>query len=488
MHPQNGMRVPLLVPLLITLLLTASCSVGPKYRTPSAPVPPAYKQAVDGWKEAHPQDGTIRGIWWDMFVDPQLNALEEQVDISNQTLAVAEAQFRSARAAIRVARSDLFPTVTPTFTATKFRTSPGGLTTGTRLSSGTFYTLPFDVSYEADLWGRVRNTVQSQIATAQASAADLETARLSIHAELATDYLQLRGLDEQQRLFDATVAAYERALELTMNRYNEGVSSGVDVAQAQTQLETARAQALDIRIARAQFENAIAILIGKPPAELTIPPGSLAVNPPVIPIGLPSELLERRPDIAGSERRVASANAQIGVAKSAFFPTLTIAASGGVESSSIGTLLSLPNRFWSIGPVFAQTLFDAGRRKAMTAETEAVYDSTVGAYRQAVLSALQEVEDNLAALRILSDEATQQDLAIQSAQLSLDLAMNRYRGGITTYLEVITAQNALFANQRTAIDIRTRRMTASVRLVKALGGGWNSSTLPSPSSLISGKP
>jgi len=411
-----------------------------------------------------------------MFGDPQLNDLEAQVNVSNQNIAAAEAQFRGARAAIRAARAGLFPTVTVNGAST---TTGGGSNRATlgagntvRAGGGTFYSLPFDFSYELDVWGGVRRTIEAAAATAQATAGDLETIRLSIHSELALDYFELRGLDEQQALFAQTVAGFEEALQLTMNRFNQGVASAVDVEQARTQLETARAQAIDLGVQRAQFEHAIAILIGKTPAELTLARGNLSAVPPVIPVALPSELLERRPDVAAAERRVAAANAQIGVAKAAYFPTISLSATYGFQASKIANLFALASRFWSVGPAFSQIAFDAGRRRAIVAETEAAYDTTVATYRQNVLTAFQDVEDNLAALRILSDEATQQDTAVQSAQRSVDLSLNRYRGGIAIYTEVITAQNALLANQRTAIDIRTRRMSASVLLVKALGGGW----------------
>jgi NodT family efflux transporter outer membrane factor (OMF) lipoprotein len=483
---EESMRRVSIMMLVLMGLLTHACTVGPKYKRPSAPVPPNYKEPPpanykesDVWKQARPQDDVLRGKWWEIFGDPQLNALEEQVIVSNQNVAVAEAQFRAARAAIRAARADLFPLVTAGAAATVSRGSPNRLSlTGVTSGTGTFYQLPIDLSYEADVWGRVRSTVEANIANAQASAADIETVRLSSTAELALDYFALRGLDEEERLFEASIAAYQQALQLTNNRRDQGIASELDVAQAQTQLETTRTQAIDLGVARAQFEHAIAILIGKPPAELTISSTSIGGEPPVIPPGLPSELLERRPDIAAAERRMASANAQIGAAKAAFFPTITLGASAGVESSKIASLLSWPSRFWSIGPSLIQTVFDGGRRGAIVEETKAIYDSTVAAYRQDVLAALQEVEDNLAAQRIIADEARQQDVAIQSAQRLLDLSTNRYRGGIATYLEVIVAQTALLTNQRSAIDIRTRRLTASVLLVKALGGGWNISNLP----------
>ena len=373
-------------------------------------------------------------------------------------------------------RSGLFPELNVGATALSSRTSG---------SSNRFsYVLPLQLSYEADVWGRIRQSVEAQVAGAQASAADIETVRLSIHAELAFDYFALRGLDEQQRLYDATVTAFEQALQLTTNRYNQGVVSGVDVAQAQTQLETARAQWIDLGVARAQLEHAIATLIGEPPVELTITSGTLVSEPPAIPIGLPSDLLERRPDIASAERRVALANAQVGVATAAFFPTITLNGTGGLQSTALGGLLSFPSRFWSIGPSLVQTIFDGGQRKSIKAAALAVYDSTVATYRQSVLTAFQEVEDNLAALRILAEENAQQDIAVQSAQRSLDLANNRYRGGVTSYLEVITAQDALLENQRTAIGIRVRRMAASVLLVKGLGGGWSASQIPSSKTLV----
>jgi len=322
------------------------------------------------------------------------------------------------------------------------------------------------------VFGRIRRTIEADSALAQASAGDLESLRLSVHAELAMDYFQLRGLDDQQRILDASIVAYEKALQLTKNRHRHGVVSGVDVAQAQTQLDTTRAQATDLRVARAQFEHAIAVLAGKPPSDLTITPVDRISMLPVIPPTMPSELLERRPDIAAAERRVAAANADIGVAKSAFFPKLTLSINGGLDSARLSNLLSWPSRFWSIGPDLVQTAFDGGNRKAITQQAEANYDATVGTYRQSVLTALQGVEDNLAALRILAAEATEQDAAITSSQRSLDLSLSRYRGGITTYLEVITAQNALLTNQLTGAEVHTKRMVATVLLIKAIGGRW----------------
>jgi NodT family efflux transporter outer membrane factor (OMF) lipoprotein len=446
---------------------------------------------------AQPSDGAPRGPWWEIFQDPQLNALAEQINVSNQNIAVAEAQLRGARAAINVARAALLPTITGRVTLTGARPSLNrpGVQNASEVPRAD-YLLPMEASYEADVWGRIRRNVEASIANAQASAADLETVRLSLHAELAVDYFILRGLDAQKQLLDFTIAAFERALELTTNRYNQGVASRVEVEQARTQLETTRAQAIDIGVQRAQFEHAIAILLGKPPAEFTLPPARMSmrlpdipaglsirpsdipgglpllVPPPAIPVGLPSELLERRPDIAAAERRVAAANAQIGIAQAAFYPTITLTGAVGLESSSLANLFSLPSVLWSIGSTIAEIAFDAGRRKAVTEQAQAAYDATVATYRQTVLTAFQSVEDNLAALRILEEEAQQQDKAVKAAETTLLLAINRYRGGVTTYLEVIIAQSAALAAERTAVDLLTRRMAATVLLIRALGGGW----------------
>ncbi len=473
-------------------ILLGGCSVGPKYAKPTAPVPPAYKEPPPAsfkeagtWKVGEPNDAASRGKWWEIFHDPELNTLEEQVDPSNQTLAAAEAQFRAARAAVKVARGNLYPQVT-TVPAIS-----GSQQSATRITGFTFATppvanlqIPFDVSYEVDVWGRIHKALTANIENAQASAADLETVRLSLQAELAADYFQLHGLDAQKQLLDSTVAAYQKALELTNNRYNQGVASRVDVVQAQTQLETTRAQATDTGVLRAQFEHAIAILTGKPPAQLTITPALILSKPPQIPLGLPSALLERRPDIASGERRVASANAGIGVAKTAYYPAVSFSLSAGLQSSGLVNLFTWPSRFWSIGPQLAQTLYDAGIRRGLTLQAQAAYDAAVANYRQSVLNAFQEVEDNLAALRILEQEDREQTDAVSLAERSLELAINRYQGGITTYLEVITAQSAALANERTAVDILTRRMVASVNLIKALGGGWNASSLPTPTQLF----
>ncbi|MBW8877905.1 MAG: efflux transporter outer membrane subunit [Acidobacteria bacterium] len=481
-----------LIPSLVCFGLAAACTVGPNYKTPPVEVPAAFKEQPPpgvkpgDWKPAQPQDAARRGKWWEVFGDPQLNALEEQVAVANQTLAQAEAQFRGARAAVAEARAALFPTVTAGASVTTSRGSTGRSATGTAGTSGTatIYQVPIDVSYEFDVWGRVRRQIEANVANAQASAADIEAVRLSLEAELAVDYFQLHGLDQQRQLLDTAITGYQKTLQINVNRHDQGVASGADVAQAETQLETTRAQAIDLGVARAELEHAIAILTGKPPADLTIAAAPLGVKPPAIPVELPAELLERRPDIAAAERRVAAANAQIGVATAAYYPSLGLTASGGFASSTLSNLFSLPNRFWSIGPSLLATVFDAGRRRAVTAQAQAAYEAEVAAYRESVLTAFQNVEDNLSSLRILSDEATQQSAAVAAAERSLTLAQNRYNGGITSYLEVITAENAALANERTAVDLAVRRLIASVNLVKALGGGWSTSELPSAGSLV----
>jgi NodT family efflux transporter outer membrane factor (OMF) lipoprotein len=486
-----------LAALAAIIALLAGCTVGPNYQRPPATAPAAWKEPPPpDWKSATPHDETPRGKWWEVFGDPQLNALEEQVSVSNQSIAQAEAQFRAARAAAAVARAGLFPTVTAGAAATKARgsagrgsgtavTSPvGNTTTVTSTATTTLYQVPIDVSYEVDVWGRVRRQIEASVATAQASAGDLETLRLSMQAELAVDYFELHGLDAQKQLLDSTAAAFQKALELTTNRHNQGIASGVDVAQAQTQLETTRAQALDLGVQRTALEHAIAVLTGKPPSELTIAPAPVGVQPPPIPVALPSELLERRPDVAANERRMAAANAQIGVQAAAYYPTLSLTASGGFANSKLADLFTWPSRFWSLGAATVETLFNGGARRAATEEAKANYDAAVAAYRQTVLTAFQNVEDNLSALRVLDEEAAQQAIATAAAEKSLSLSNNRYQGGIATYLEVITAQAQAVANERTAVDILTRRMTASVNLVKALGGGWRDSDLPSGALLL----
>jgi NodT family efflux transporter outer membrane factor (OMF) lipoprotein len=469
-------------------LLPAACAVGPNYARPSAPVPPAFKETPppgerpEDWKPAEPGDAVSRGKWWEIFGDPELNALEEQVDAANQDLARAEAVFRAARAVARGARADLFPVVTGSASVTRARRPAAN---GGKAVTSTVYEVPFDLSWEADVFGRIRRNVEANVAAAQASAADRESVRLSLHAELAADWLQLHGIDGQKQLLDDVVAGYATALKLTRNRHDQGVVSGVDVAQAETQLETTRVEATDLEVDRARLEHAIAILVGKPPAELAIPRAPLRLAPPPLPLLLPSELIERRPDVAAAERRVASANAQVGVATAAFFPRLLLDATAGWQSGGLSGLFSLPNRIWSIGPSVVETIFSGGKRRAGVEQARASYDATVAEYRQSVLAALQEVEDDLAATRVLEEEARQEEVAVAASERLLTLSRNRYQGGITTYLEVVVAEAAAVQNRRAAVDLLTRRMTAGVDLVKALGGGWDASTLPSKGDVLS---
>jgi NodT family efflux transporter outer membrane factor (OMF) lipoprotein len=464
--------------LFAGFLVLCGCAVGPRYSRPSAPVPPDYKETPQNWKPAQPADQTLRGKWWEVYQDPQLNALEDKINISNQSLKAAQAQFEQARATVRYNRADYYPTITAGVSATRERLSKnrplgqfsGGITTNDLV-------IPVDMSYEPDVWGRVRRTVEAARADAQATLADLESVRLSVHAELAVDYFQSRELDAEARLLDDTVASYVKQLELTENRYRGGVASQVDVAQAQTQLETARAEAIDVRQQRTLFEHAIAVLIGEPASTFTLPVVALNAIPPVIPPGLPSELLERRPDIAANERAMASANARIGVAKATYFPLFNLSPSAGFESTTITNWLTNPSTFAVVGASAVVTAFDVGRRRAANDQARAFYDQAVANYRQNVLTSYQEVEDNLAALRLLEDESNTETAAVAAAEHSLALSNNRYKGGVATYLEVITAQATALANERTAVQISGRRMVDSVLLIKALGGGWDAASL-----------
>jgi NodT family efflux transporter outer membrane factor (OMF) lipoprotein len=464
--------------LFAGLILMCGCAVGPRYSRPSAPVPTDYKETPQNWKTAQPADQTLKGKWWEIYQDPQLDALEEKINISNQSLKAAQAQFAQARATVRYNRADYYPTITAGVAAARERLSqnrPQAIASSVTTTND--LVIPVDMSYEPDVWGRVRHTVEASRADAQATLADLESVSLSVHAELAVDYFSARELDAEAQLLDSTVASYVKQLELTENRYKGGVASQVDVAQAQTQLETARAQAIDVREQRTQFEHAIATLIGEPASNFSLPVAALNATPPVTPPGLPSELLERRPDIAANERLMAAANAQIGVAKAAYFPMFNLSPSAGFESTTIVNWLSSPSAFAIVGASAVVTAFDAGRRRAASDQARAGYDQTVANYRQDVLTAYQEVEDNLAALRLLEDEANTQTAAVAAAEHSLALSNNRYRGGVTTYLEVITAQTTALGNERTAVQISGRRMVDSVLLVKALGGGWNAASL-----------
>lgn len=466
-------------------LVLASCAVGPDYVRPEAPTtagykeppPQAYKDA-GVWKRAQPSDQLLRANWWELFGDERLNALQQQLVVANQDLKAAEARFREARALVGYARAAEFPTISVGPSISSLRDSPNrpyfpvpGSTTGD-------FVMPLDVSYEVDLWGRIRRSVTAAGEQAQAAAADLETIKLSLHAELAIDYFELRSADAQQQLLDETVQAYSDSLELTRARLDGGVSPESDVAQAKTQLDTARVQATDIAVRRAQYEDAIAVLIGKPPASFALPPASLDSRPPRVPVGVPSELLQRRPDIAAAERRAGAANEQIGIALAAYYPSLSLGGSAGFESRSITDWFNWPSRFWAVGLSLAETIYDGGRRRATTQAARAAYDAAIADYRQTTLTAFQQVEDNLAALRILEREAQQQDEAAESANNSLRIFTDRYVGGRDSYLQVITAQTAYLDNERNQVEIRRRQMDATVLLVKALGGGWTASALP----------
>ena len=472
--------------LLLTVLL-AGCTVGPKYQTPTVQTPEAYKETKD-WKVATPQDAVVREKWWEVYGDPQLNSLEEQVNVSNQSIAAAVANFLEARALVKEARSQYFPTVSfaPSITNERqnvFRQQ--STATSTSNPSFTQYTLPFDASWEPDLWGRVRNTVRANVAGAQASAADLQNTKLSMQAELAVDYFQLQGQDSLIKLLDETVAAYQESLRLNRVLLATGIGSDENVAQAETQLESTQALDTNLGILRAQYEHAIALLVGQPASLFSIPAGPLKTAPPEIPLGVPSQLLERRPDIASAERGVAQANSQIGVASAAFYPNVTLSASAGLESTVISSLFTWPSRIWSVGPSLSQIIYDAGLRRATVQQFQAAYDATVANYRNTVLTAFQQVEDNISELRILSVELGQQDTAVRSADRNLQLATDRYRLGIDPYLNVITAQTTLLSNQQTAVNLRILQMTTSVQLIKALGGGWNATQMPAAGQLIS---
>jgi NodT family efflux transporter outer membrane factor (OMF) lipoprotein len=453
-----------------------ACAPRIKYAAPATATAPAFKENAN-WKTAQPADAAVRGTWWDTFGDPQLNALEAQIDVSNESLKAAEARFAQARAAVRGARAGLYPqaTVNPTIAAAQ---QSGNRATSSFHNAYGDFLLPVDVTYEADVWGRVRGTIAARRSEAQATAADLEAVGLSVHAELAIDYFVLRGLDREQQLLESAVSAFEQALELTQNRFRGGLASEADVAQARTQLETTRAQRVDLGVERAALEHAVAVLVGQPPSTFTLPIAPLTMAPPAVPAGLPSDLLERRPDIAAAERRAAAANAQIGVADAAFYPILALTGAAGFESSSIANWISGASTFWSLVPGAVVSVFDAGRRRSVSDQARAAYEQTAANYRDVVLTALREVEDELATLRVLDEEATIQARAVEAAERSLTLATNRYRGGIVSYLEVIVAQNAALANQRASVNVLTRRMAASVLLIKALGGGWNRSALP----------
>jgi NodT family efflux transporter outer membrane factor (OMF) lipoprotein len=453
-------------------MISAGCSIGPKYQPPVAPAPVAFKamEGNDQWKMATPSDGLLKGKWWEIFGDPQLNRLEELVNVNNQNVKQAEAQFREARATVLSNHANYYPSI---------GSSPGISQLYEEKRSSNSFSLPISATWEPDLWGRVRLSVENAVASAQVSAADLENMRLSQQALLATDYFLLAAQDMQISILADTIVAYDKNLQLTINRYNGGVASKSDITLAQTQLAAAKAQSTDMHIARAQDEHAIAVLTGQPPSNLEIGVTKIAGPPPPIPVAIPSQLLERRPDIAANERQVAAANASVGIAQTAYYPTLTLSASLGVLANNLPNLFTFASRYWSAGPSVSQTLFDFGRRGAALENAQASYDATVAGYRQTVLSAFQEVEDDLASLRYLAEESVEEQTAVVAAQQALSLEMDRYKAGTDSYLNVITTQTIALGDEQTAITILQRQMSAAVDLVKALGGGWDASTLPS---------
>lgn len=470
----------------------AACSVGPDYRRPHAQTPPAFKEA-EGWKVAEPNDTAPRGNWWDLYNDPVLDRLVKQVQVSNQNVVLAEAQYREALALVSEARANYFPQLSANASTTRSQNAlvtgvsgAGATTTG---GTGQNQTIPgasgtrttdrvgLALSWEIDVWGRIRRQVESNQAAAVASQSDLANALLSAQAMLAQSYLQLRATDTDIELYEKSIVAYERALKITLNRYEAGVAQRTDVTQAQGQLESAKAAGYDLQVTRATLEHAIAVLVGKPPAELNIERTNSLPDVPAIPVMVPASLLERRPDIAAAERRAASANALIGVARSAYFPNLTLGGSGGYASSTFNHLFSVPNRFWSLGPQLAQTVFDAGAIHAQVKQDIAAYDASVATYRQTVLSAFQEVEDNLATLRWLAQEATAEAAAAAAAEQTLRITENQYQAGTVDYLNVVIAQQAALTAERAVRDLANRRLTASVGLLKALGGGWQTALL-----------
>lgn len=474
----------------VALLALSGCMVGPKYMKPSVPLAPEYKEANSdaykensNWQVAQPADAASRGEWWKIFSDAELNTLEPQVAANNQNLKVADARFREARALIRFTHASLYPTIGVAPFAGGLRESSNRpyFNANSAVNHGNGVgdiQLPVDLNYEIDVWGRVRRNVSAAREEAQASAGDRQTVMLSLQAELAVDYFEARSADAQEKLLNDTVQYYEEAYRITNNRFEGGVAPKSDVDQAQTQLEAARVQARDITLQRAQFEHAIAVLLGKPPASFTLTNAPLDARPPFIPPGLPSELLERRPDIAAAERRVAEANDRIGIARAAFYPTISLSGTVGVEATSFANLFDPASLLWSIGPTLSQTVFDAGRRAAVSEQANASYDETVANYRQTTLTAFQQVEDNLIALRVLKQEAENQHQATLAAQSAEQIFNNRYVGGLDTYLQVVTAQTTALNNERNDIDIMRRQMDASVLLIKALGGGWNVTDLP----------
>jgi len=483
-HPERSEGGSAFLFAVALVLALTGCTLTPHYRTPTVDFPATFKEPPPaGWKQAQPNEAVDRGKWWEIYNDAQLSQLEDQVAISNENIKLIEAQYREARDNVRIARSGFFPTLSVAPAVTSIRSSATlnpnqqvNFISGAR----TQYNLPFDASYQADLWGSIRASVTAQRYNAQFSAATLANARLTFQAQLANFYFQIRGLDAERDLLTRTVAAFQESVDLTQARFEAGVVSQSDVVQAQAQLATAKAQLVDVEVARNQFAHAIAVLTGKAPARLTLPPTLSALVPPVSPPAIPSALLERRPDIAAAERQAAAANQQIGIARAAFFPALSLTASFGLESTKPGSWFTWPSRFWTAGPQLAETLFDAGKRRAQLDFERAAYDAAAANYRQTVLTAFQQVEDQLSSLRVLETEAQQNEEAVRLAQQSLDLTTEQYKAGTVNYLNVLTAQTTLLQNQLTSVNVATRRMLASVSLTEALGGDWNITDLPRP--------
>jgi NodT family efflux transporter outer membrane factor (OMF) lipoprotein len=487
----NNLRFTLAICSTLTTLLLSGCMVGPKYHTPPAvaQAPPAtYKESptqfqdTDGWKVAQPQDAMLHGKWWEIYNDPELNALEERLNIDNQNIKQFFANFMEARTLIAQARSQLYPTVSvgPSYQRAKTSSNLGTSSVANPGRQSSVGSLPATVSWEPDLWGRVRSTIHEQQYNAQLSAADLENERLTEQASLATFFFEIRGQDALQAILNDTVEADKKALELTQAQYDTGVGDRISVVEAQNTLQNVQAQAINLGVARSQFEHAIAMLVGANASDFSIPVKPVSVSPPPIPIGLPSSLLERRPDIAASERNMAAANAEIGIATAAYYPDLTLSASGGFESSTFKHLFDWPSRFWSIGPTVSETVFDAGLRRATVRQFVEVYNANVAGYRQTVLTGFQQVEDALASVRILSQQLIQQQQAVTSAEEFVTLETARYQTGIDPYVDVVTAQTTLLTDRQSVANLRVQEMTASVQLIEALGGGWDRSQLPTP--------
>jgi NodT family efflux transporter outer membrane factor (OMF) lipoprotein len=489
----TNLRLKFAVCPAITTLLLTGCMVGPKYNPPSpsatATAPPvAYKesptqfQETDGWKVAQPQDAMLHGKWWEIYNDPELNALEDKLNIDNQNIKQFFENFMEARTLIAQARSQLYPTVGTSLSYQAARTS-SNLTNSPSANTGrvsSVGSLPFQVSWEPDLWGKVRNTIHAQQYNAQLSAADLENEKLSEQASLAAFFFEVRGQDALQKLLNDTVEADKKALDLARARYETGIDDRISVAEAESTLQQVQSQAINLGVARAQFEHAIAVLVGANPSQFSIPVKPLLTNAPAIPVGVPSVLLERRPDIAGAERRMAAANAQIGIAYAAYYPSLNLSASYGYESTNFSHFFDLPSRFWSVGPSLSETIYDGGLRRATVNQFITTYNADLASYRQTVLTAFQQVEDGLSSVRILSQQVLKQEQAVKSSEEVLKLETARYETGVDPYIDVVTAQTTLLNNQQTLANLHVQEMTSSVQLIEALGGGWDRSQLPTP--------